>query len=128
MNTPSRRASGRRTSIHINIPLEPTSKLVHKATVRLKLLQLFDRWDINGNGTLSVHEIVWGLHIAGIKCHPDKLVRSIYEISLKSGSVTETDLATLKNHEFITFMLLDDQLGGHSSDQQLVSGDHHGGY
>ena len=119
MNTPSRRASGRRTSIHINIPLEPTSKLVHKATVRLKLLQLFDRWDINGNGTLSVHEIVWGLHIAGIKCHPDKLVRSVYEISLKSGSVTETDLATLKNHEFITFMLLDDQLGGHSSDQQL---------
>ena len=119
MNTPSRRASGRRTSIHVHIPLEPTSILVHKATVRLKLLQLFDRWDIDGNGTLSVNEIVWGLHIAGIKCHPDKLVRSVYEISLKSGSVTETDLATLKNHEFITFMLLDDQLGGHSSDQQL---------
>ena len=103
----------------IRIPLQPTSKLVDKATVHLKLLQLFEQWDSDGNSTLSVNEIVWGLRIAGIKCNPVTLARSIYDISFQSGSVNEADLATLKNHEFITFMLLEEQLGGHTPQEQL---------
>ena len=68
---------------------------------------------------LDIQEIIWGLTIAGIKVNSKQLAQTIYDISLLSGTVTEIDLTTLKNHEFITFMLKPEMLGSRTYAAQL---------
>jgi Ca2+-binding EF-hand superfamily protein len=87
--------------------------------VRLSLLRLFDVWDANGDGGLDLSEVVWGMSIAGLKCDARAMAKSIYEISLLTGDVAEEDLMSLKNHEFVTFMLQPDMLGGRPPEAQL---------
>ena len=103
----------------IKIPVQPTPILVDKAKIQLELLQLFDSWDVDNNNVLDVHEIIFGLHIAGIKTNPKQLTQSIYDISLLSGDVAEEDLTHLKNHEFVTFMLRPEFLGSRSITAQF---------
>ena len=101
------------------IPLRSTRHLVEDAKVRLRLLELFDLWDKKGNNVLDVSEIVWGMTIAGLKCDAASLVAAIYEISRMTGDVSDSDLKTLKNHEFVLFMLRPDMLGGRPAKAQL---------
>ena len=69
------------------IPLRSTRQLVEDAKVRLRLLELFELWDKDGNNVLDVSEIVWGMTIAGLKCEAASLVAAIYEISSMTGDV-----------------------------------------
>jgi Ca2+-binding EF-hand superfamily protein len=103
----------------VKIPLVPTPDLVSDAELRLELLKLFDLWDINNDYALSCSEIIQGLYLAGIKCNAKQLAKSIYDISLLSGDVASEDMKTLKNHEFVSLMLLPEYLGSHSTESQF---------
>ena len=103
----------------VRIPLRATKDLVDEANVRLALLQLFQVWDTNNNRTLDLTEVVWGMSIAGLKCDARSMARAIFEISKESGDVSEEDLKSLKNHEFVKFMLRPEMLGGRSPQAQL---------
>jgi hypothetical protein len=103
----------------VRIPLRRTEELVDEATVRLALLRLFKRWDANNDLMLNLSEIVWGMSIAGLKCDARAMAKSIYDISLLTGDVDEEDLMSLKNHEFVTFLLQPSMLGGRQPEAQL---------
>ena len=101
----------------------PTSALISETEVRLKLLELFHQWDIDGNNVLAVPEVVLGLHLAGVRADPTLLTRMIFEVSMETsqhGKFT-TDLTTLSNDEFVRLMRRPEMLGGRPHNEQMAA-------
>ncbi len=111
------------TALGLPPAARPTARLISEAEVRLKLLELFRQWDIDGNNVLAVPEVVLGLHLAGVRADPALLTRMIFEVSMETsqhGKFT-TDLTTLSNDEFVRLMRRPEMLGGRPHDDQMAA-------
>ena len=93
-----------------------TSICIDEAKLHLKLLELFDAWNTNNDEELDIHEVVIGMYISGIKiANTKKICTMIYDISEKN----QTTLNTLRNDEFVEFMLHNDNLGKETLETQF---------
>ena len=93
-----------------------TSICINEAKLHLKLLELFDAWNTNNDEELDIHEVVIGMYISGIKiANTKKICTMIYDISEKN----QTTLNTLRNDEFVEFMLHNDNLGKETLETQF---------
>ena len=79
----------------------PTPDLLSRAALRVELLRLFDAWDTNNDGVLSLLEIIFGLRARGFSLSPETLRDVIEAVADPRKDRFTEDAAEAHGHHFL---------------------------